>query len=162
MNSRDYVSKIRSLCQSIEIEAMKSNTKRTRKTSTSASSNILGLQQNNPPKLIDENGSKAGNNQPEVKSKQGSSLPQTVQVNFKLVQPRAKRVSLCSEFNGWSPEATPMDRLQDGQWSVTLGLKPGRYQYKFLVDGEWIPDPNACENFVNQYGTLNSVVEIRA
>ncbi len=91
-----------------------------------------------------------------------STKPMTVQVDFKLFQPKAERVSLCSEFNGWSPEATPMSRCADGQWSVTLGLKPGRYQYKFLVDGEWITDPKARQNLFNQYGTLNSVIEITA
>jgi hypothetical protein len=41
-------------------------------------------------------------------------------------------------------------------------LPPGRHEYKFVVDGQWLPDPNAQANAFNAYGTLNSVVEVRA
>ena len=88
--------------------------------------------------------------------------PGTVRVGFNLFEPTAKRVALCSDFNGWSSETTAMNRVGEGRWSVTVDLKPGRYQYKFLVDGEWRPDPEARENLVNQFGTLNSVIEIQA
>ena len=55
-----------------------------------------------------------------------------------------------------------MERAQDGSWETTVALAPGRYQYKFVVDGQWMPDPRARENVPNQHGTLNSVVEVRA
>jgi len=74
----------------------------------------------------------------------------------------AKQVSLSGEFNGWSPEATAMTRHDDGHWETTVDLAPGRYQYKFVVDGQWISDPQAHENISNPHGTLNSVVEVRA
>ena len=86
----------------------------------------------------------------------------TVSVIFALLEPDAKLVSLCGDFNGWSPHATPMKRHGDGHWETTVALAPGRYQYKFVVDGYWMPDPQAHENVWNQHGTLNSVVEVRA
>jgi 1,4-alpha-glucan branching enzyme len=88
--------------------------------------------------------------------------PQTVKVTFALLEPHAKRVALCGGFNAWSPDATPMNRQNDGLWETSFALPPGRYEYKFVVDGHWIPDPLAHENFWNQHGTLNSVVEVRA
>ena len=84
----------------------------------------------------------------------------TLSISFALHKPDAKRVSLCGEFNGWSPSATPMKRHEDGCWETTVALAPGRYQYKFVVDGQWIPDPLARENVWNQHGTLNSVIEV--
>jgi hypothetical protein len=48
-----------------------------------------------------------------------------------------------------------------GHWETTVALAPGRYQYKFVVDGEWIPDLLAQENVWNEHGSLNSVVEVR-
>jgi hypothetical protein len=85
-----------------------------------------------------------------------------VKVIFVLPKADAKHVSLSGEFNGWSPDATPMKRHDDGHWETTVDLAPGRYQYKFVVDGQWIPDLLARENVWNQHGTLNSVVEVRA
>lgn len=69
---------------------------------------------------------------------------------------------MCGGFNGWSPEATPMNRQAGGLWETSLALPPGRYEYKFVVDGAWLPDPNAREQVYNEFGTLNSVVEVRA
>ena len=86
----------------------------------------------------------------------------SVKVSFVLLDLGAKQVSLSGEFNGWSPNATPMKRDEAGHWEATLQLAPGRYQYKFVADGEWIPDPHAHENVWNRHGTLNSVIEVRA
>ena len=83
-----------------------------------------------------------------------------VKVNFVLLEPGAKRVSLRGEFNGWSPDATPMKRRDDGHWEASVVLAPGCYEYKFFVDGQWVPDPLARENVWNNHGTLNSVVVV--
>ena len=88
--------------------------------------------------------------------------PPRVKVTFVLPICDAKSVSLSGEFNGWSPDATPMRRHDDGHWETTVDLAPGRYGYKFVRDGEWIPDLLAHENVWNQHGTLNSVIEVRA
>jgi hypothetical protein len=85
-----------------------------------------------------------------------------VKVTFVLPICDARRVSLSGEFNGWSPDATPMKRHEDGHWETTVELAPGRYEYKFVRDGEWVPDLLARENVWNRHGTLNSVVEVRA
>ena len=91
-----------------------------------------------------------------------ASCPVGFSVRFAIHKPDAKGVSVCGEFNGWSSNATPMRRDSSGHWETTVALTPGRYQYKFVVDGEWIPDPLTHENVWNQHGTLNSVVEVRA
>ena len=83
-----------------------------------------------------------------------------IAVTFVLPEPDAKHVSLSGEFNGWSPDATPLQRHEGGHWETTIALAPGRYQYKFVVDGQWIPDPLASEHVRNQHGTLNSVIEV--
>ena len=81
-------------------------------------------------------------------------------VRLALFEPDAKQVSVCGAFNGWSTAA--LTRQADGEWETTLHLAPGRYEYKFLVDGQWAPDPRARENVMNEFGTLNSVVEVKA
>ena len=90
------------------------------------------------------------------------TAPATLSVRFVLHRPDAKRVSVCGEFNGWSPSATSLQRHEDGHWETTVALAPGRYQYKFIVDEQWIADPAAQKNVPNEHGSLNSVVEVRA
>jgi hypothetical protein len=90
------------------------------------------------------------------------SAATTCNVQFELMEPTAKRVALCGEFNHWATHAIPLTRGPDGRWTTAIALTPGRYEYKFLVDGVWIPDPSARENVWNYHGTLNSVIEVRA
>jgi hypothetical protein len=85
-----------------------------------------------------------------------------VKVTFVLFEPDAKQVSLCGDFNGWAPGATAMKGHDDGHWEITVALAPGRYEYKFVVDGNWIPNPMAHEHVWNHHGTLNSVIKVRA
>ena len=90
------------------------------------------------------------------------AAPKTLSVRFALHKPDAKGVAVCGDFNGWSPSATSMKRHNDGHWETTVALAPGRYQYKFLVDGDWLLDPAAQKNVPNEHGSLNSVVEVGA
>ena len=90
------------------------------------------------------------------------AAPKTAKVTFVLLDLGAKQVSLAGEFNGWASNGTPMKRDDAGHWETTLALPPGRYEYKFVVDGEWVPDPQARDQVRNQHGTLNSVIEVRA
>jgi 1,4-alpha-glucan branching enzyme len=48
----------------------------------------------------------------------------------------------------------------DSVWKVSLPLKPGRYEYRFVVDGEWTSDPNARESAINDFGSTNSVLVV--
>ena len=90
------------------------------------------------------------------------TVPKTVNVTFTLLEPDAKQVALTGDFNGWATDATPMKRQVDGHWATTIALAPGRYQHKFVVDGQWIPDPLVHEHVWNEQGTLNTVIEVRA
>jgi len=91
-----------------------------------------------------------------------SPAPSRVKVTFALLGGEAERVSVSGDFNGWSPDASPMRRDEGGRWETTLELGPGRYEYKFIADGQWMPDPLAGENVRNPHGTLNSVIVVRA
>jgi 1,4-alpha-glucan branching enzyme len=72
----------------------------------------------------------------------------------------ADNVSVAGEFNDWDPEADPMS-LSGGVWTITLGLDPGRYEYKFVVDGDWITDPANPEKVSDPYGGFNSVLTVQ-
>ena len=53
----------------------------------------------------------------------------------------ASTVYLAGSMNGWSTSGTKLTKGSDGVWSVTVSLAPGVYEYKFIVDGEWVTDP---------------------
>ena len=82
-------------------------------------------------------------------------------VLFTLDDPQAEAVFLCADFNDWSPRSLRMFRRgENGKWEKRIPLAPGRYEYKFVVDGEWIHDTKALENRPNEHGSLNSIVEV--
>src|SRR5262245_31509675 len=80
-------------------------------------------------------------------------------VEFVLKQPNARGVCLAGSFNNWDQKQNPMQKAADG-WKVTLPLPPGRYEYRFVVDGQWISDPNAKESTRNDFGSTNSVLVV--
>ncbi|MEW5702073.1 MAG: glycogen-binding domain-containing protein, partial [Candidatus Zixiibacteriota bacterium] len=61
-------------------------------------------------------------------------------------------------FNNWEPQA--MAQKPDGRWSLALPLAAGTYEYQFLVDTEWRPDPNNPGKRSNRYGGFNSICEV--
>ena len=84
------------------------------------------------------------------------------EVAFILNGREAEEVYLCGDFNQWIPRSLPMIRHgENGLWEKRLLLPPGRYEYKFIVDGEWIHDDRACNHVLNAQGSLNSVVEVK-
>ncbi len=69
-------------------------------------------------------------------------------------------VQLAGSFNDWAPTACPMARQKDGSFRKRLTLKPGEYRYKFLVDGQWVADPQAESLVPNDFGTYDSLVTV--
>jgi len=83
-------------------------------------------------------------------------------VRMELARPDAQEVGIAGSFNDWHPSVTPMIRLSDGMWAKELVLPPGSYEYRFVVDGEWVDDPAATELIPNSFGTANAVLVIAA
>lgn len=86
-------------------------------------------------------------------------MGRVVSISFRC--PGARSVTLAGDFNNWNVSAHPMvyDGIQD-VWTVTLPLEPGRYEYKFFVNGkEWWNDPNAPK-VPNFWGSENSYLDV--
>jgi 1,4-alpha-glucan branching enzyme len=69
----------------------------------------------------------------------------------------ARQVSLAGDFNNWDPKAGPMHKGPDGVWHLSVALKPGRHEYRFLADEVWCDDPAAQQKAANSLGTENCV-----
>ncbi|WP_298759410.1 hypothetical protein [uncultured Psychroserpens sp.] len=73
----------------------------------------------------------------------------------------AERVILAGSFNDWNESAILMERIESGYWKYRLPLPAGKHYYKFIIDGEWILDP---DNPVKEYdgkGHINSVFMVK-
>jgi len=102
-------------------------------------------------------------------------LPEPHQVDggilFQYDAPAAQRVNLAGEFNDWGgtligpfdPTIDPMTKDEKGVWKIVIPLDPGRYEYKFVLDGGvvWKHDPNNAERVDDSYGGYNSVIVIK-
>ena len=73
--------------------------------------------------------------------------------------PDAKEVILSGSFNNWNEHAIHMNNVGDG-WALYAELPPGRYEYKFIVDGQWMHDPENPEKVKNEHETFNSILEV--
>ena len=88
------------------------------------------------------------------------TAPKSARVSLEYVKPDAKQVCVAGTFNQWKPEAAPLAPAGNGRWVGDLAINPGRYEYLFVVDGQWLPDPNAKEAVQNPYGGKNSVLTV--
>jgi 1,4-alpha-glucan branching enzyme len=102
---------------------------------------------------------KATKPQPAAPVPVGATAPLS---EFKIMLPKAQSVALAGSFNGWDPKRTPLRREADGCWRVFLPLAPGRYEYRYVLDGQWIDDPNAKQFAANPHGTRNAVLVVPA
>ena len=71
----------------------------------------------------------------------------------------ARRVQLVGDFNGWGLDGSDMT-LTGTIWTSTLKLPPGRYRYRYVIDGTWRSDPMNAEVEPSPYGEDNSVIEV--
>ncbi|MBI1978106.1 MAG: isoamylase early set domain-containing protein, partial [Candidatus Omnitrophica bacterium] len=76
-------------------------------------------------------------------------------VTFEFYAPSAKEVKLGGDFNQWNPSKFRLKKAANGNWSLTLKLKPGRYEYRYLVDGNWENDQRPVGCVPNAFGSWN-------
>ncbi len=87
-----------------------------------------------------------------------ASVHRTVLLEFDA--PKAREVFVAGSFDDWKSASLPMVRLDSGLWVKELVLEPGEYEYLFVVDGRWTPDPQAPRCSPNPYGGVNSCLTV--
>ena len=82
-------------------------------------------------------------------------------VEFIFDDPNAREVKLAGDFNQWQAHDSLMIYDEEKKvWKKVISLKPGSYQYRYVVDGRWIPDPNNPLTMDDQLGGTNSLVVV--
>jgi len=71
----------------------------------------------------------------EVSTKVKTSAAKT---QFEFLAPEAGEVYLAGDFNNWDPQSTPLKKDKKGIWKISLPLKPGRYEYRYFIDDNWV------------------------
>jgi 1,4-alpha-glucan branching enzyme len=81
-------------------------------------------------------------------------------VDFTFYAQEAREIFLAGDFNQWNTQSLSMKRGQKGMWKLKTPLPPGRYEYKFYVDGNWFEGSTGTEQVLNPFGTQNFVLKI--
>ena len=83
-------------------------------------------------------------------------------VSFIIYNTQAKKIEVAGTFNNWQILQMFRNPNDAGMWGVRYeNLAPGRYEYKFVVDGEWTPDAENYTAVSDGKGNWNSSFIIR-
>ena len=90
-----------------------------------------------------------------------TTAPFPARAVFSYFAPEARDIRVAGEFNNWRPsERHKLSKKKDGKWGLKIPLMPGKYEYKFIVDGQWREDPENPNNRIGDHGQKNSILEV--
>ncbi len=87
--------------------------------------------------------------------------PMAKSIQFSYYAPDANHVCLAGDFNNWNTDSCHLKKSNSGEWTTSLQLKPGVYDYRFFVDGEWRDDPKSGERVPNTFGSQNDRIVVK-
>lgn len=81
---------------------------------------------------------------------------------MRLLDPHAAAVRVVGGWDGWAEPGLAAERVQPGVWEATLPpLPPGRYGYRFVVDGgRWLADPANPARGPSPHGGWDSLLVV--
>lgn len=69
-------------------------------------------------------------------------------------------ITVVGEFNDWDASSTKLTQVSPGVWSVSVPLRPGVYEYQFILNGKQrVADPTMPQ-VTSEFGSPNSVVTV--
>lgn len=80
---------------------------------------------------------------------------------FILYRPNAREVSVAGSFNEWKPVSMFRKKDNPALWGFRCQLPPGDYEYKYVIDGEWVTDPENYYTHTDTAGNINSLFAVR-
>lgn len=69
-------------------------------------------------------------------------------------------VVVAGSFNAWNQSQLVFGR-EGNEWVCRIDLDPGVYQYKFILDGDWLLDPSNPDTAEDEAGNVNNVLEVK-
>jgi 1,4-alpha-glucan branching enzyme len=92
--------------------------------------------------------------------KKTAPRPAVQLVHFEYEDTAARKVCLAGSFNNWHAQESEMIPLGSGKWVKDLDLAPGTYEYRFVIDGQWVTDPRCPHTIPNAFGEANSLLVV--
>lgn len=83
------------------------------------------------------------------------------QEDFQYADPQAVSVFVAGTFNDWDAHSLALRTVGPGEWCLQMMIEPGKYEYRFVVDGEWKQDPSATASVPNPNGGFNPVFVVQ-
>jgi hypothetical protein len=84
--------------------------------------------------------------------------PSEKEIHIAFYAPLAEKVHVVGTFNKWDASKGVMTKEENGTWHAALALKPGRYEYRFFIDGRWENAQHEHEMVYNEHGSMNSIL----
>jgi len=83
-------------------------------------------------------------------------------VTFEVAAKESNTASVVGDFNKWDATASPLKKLKNGKFKAVYALAAGSsYEFKYIVDGEYINEENADSFAWNDFANSeNSVLEL--
>lgn len=79
---------------------------------------------------------------------------------FTFYQKGLQSISVVGQFNDWDADSTALKEVSPGVWTVSVALRPGVYEYQFILNGKQrVTDPTTPKTS-NDFGSPNSVVTV--
>ncbi|NLE64897.1 MAG: AAA family ATPase [Elusimicrobia bacterium] len=107
---------------------------------------------------------RANGKRPEFSLKMRETISQKMeeiaQARFAVQAPAAQSVYVAGNFNDWSISEDFRLKREGDVWNLSVPLKAGAYEYQFIIDGRWQPDPANPRKVQNGLGDMNSLLEV--
>ena len=105
----------------------------------------------------------SSNTKPTVRAAKSASTAGRRRICFEIDADPGSEVCVAGSFNAWNPSSHLLKPVgEGGHFKRFVYLPPGKYEYKFVIDGSWTADPNCVSFAPNKFGSLNSLLEVEA
>jgi 1,4-alpha-glucan branching enzyme len=82
-------------------------------------------------------------------------------IKFRIYNKSASLIAIVGDFNNWNPEHDLLTKGKNNVWTITKKLQPGKYRYKFIIDGKWTHDIYNNKNAADNTGGIASLIQIK-
>lgn len=89
-----------------------------------------------------------------------AGIPDLQEVRLTFQGSAVADIMVAGDFNNWEPDRGVTTERRGDLLMKILRVPPGSYQYRLVINGEWRADPTNPRHITNEYGEINSVLDV--